>query len=103
MKETTVHLDNEAALSTGLLAAVADKHKLSRVRMSPKVHNAVVHNINWGSFDNDPVMKSFCHLYDASPRAGLKHGDECGTMYGAPVVLDDSLASRYLVIESVPY
>jgi hypothetical protein len=103
MRETIVVLDSETALNTGVSAAVADKHKIARVRMSPKVHNSVVHNIQWGRFDNDPVMQSFCHLYDASARADLKHGDECGTLYGAPVVLDDSLATRYLVIESVPY
>lgn len=103
MRKTIVQLTSEEALSTQLTAAVADSHRLTRVLMSPKVHNAVVHTFQWGRRENDPVMHKFCDLYDASPRSGLKHGDECGTLYGVPVVLDESLAARYLILESVPY
>jgi len=103
MKEITVHLNSEDALSTGILAAVADKHKLKRVRISYNLHNTVVKTFRFGRSEDDPVLSKFCDVYDASALANLEHGDKCGILYGTPVVLDDYLASRSLVIESEPY
>lgn len=101
-RDTKFKYDNELALHTNWQTALADNHQATRVRIPVKSHNAVIKTYQFGRETLTAVPKNFCDLYDASARAGLQHGDECGTLLGIPVFLDSTLADGHLAIESEP-
>jgi hypothetical protein len=104
MRETTVVLDSENAFANGVRAAVADKHKVIRVRISPPLRHAMLfyENLTRVEVDNNPVLKNFFYLFDPVSRKDAGAAAPCGWLYGAEVFADDKLTGYSLVIESQP-
>jgi hypothetical protein len=101
-RDTKFKYDSDLALHTNWQTALADSYQATRVRIPIKSHNAVTKTYQFGRDNLAAVPKTFCDLYDASTRAGLQHGDHCGTLMGIPVYLDATLADGHLAIESEP-
>jgi hypothetical protein len=101
-RETKFRYDCDQVLLPNWKLAMQEDHKVVKVRIPPRSHRAVIRTLQFGRDNLKAVPKSFCDLYDENTRAGLKNGDECGTLLGVPVFLDETLAEGYLALESEP-
>jgi hypothetical protein len=102
MRETKFAFDSMATLAASWKSATQDRHKVVKVLIPRNSHNAVVKTYLWGRDNLAAVPKEFCDVYDGSTRALMQDDDECGTLFGVPVFIDDSLARGFLTLESEP-
>jgi hypothetical protein len=70
--------------------------------MAVSVHNHSVNQLWFSVRDSDEAMKQLFKCYDPIIQYDLKHSEQCGTMLGVPVFLDDTLKARLMIIESEP-
>lgn len=103
MRETPVLLDNMDALTKGIMAAVADKHHLVKVRISQTLHNLISLESCHEEVEADSILRDFRNYYDAGSKAGILHTELSGCLYGADVFIDGHLEGHRLVIVSAPY
>jgi hypothetical protein len=101
-RQTLIELDCELALHTGIQSALADKHRLTKMRISSTLHNVIVHS---GGFSRPEVeasqtLRHFRNYYDPSYRNGILHSELCGTFLGTEVFLDGHLEGHTMVAES---
>ena len=101
MRETTVVLDSENALASGVTAAVADKYRLTKVRISTSLHHMISAIQNHNTVREDPILRNFGNLYD-SIQGRTFHTEKCGYFFGVEVFNDGRLTGNTLVIESQP-
>ena len=101
-RQTLIELDCELALHTCIQSAVADKYRLTKVMISPTLHNVIVHSSGFSrpEVEASPALLNFRNYYDPSYRKGILHNELCGTFLGTEVFLDGHLEGHTLVAES---
>jgi hypothetical protein len=97
-RETRLVLDSALAIHTACQTAVHDDFVIRRVRMARPVHNALA--VCWTIRDADEAMQKLKLYYDPIPKSDMKDGEPCGTFLGKPVVIDDTLKRRLMILES---
>lgn len=98
LRKTKIVLDSGLAIHTGCQTAVHENFVIRRVRMARSVHNALA--VCWTVRDDDEAMQQLKLYYDPIPHSRMKDGEPCGTFLGKPVVVDDTLKARLMVVES---
>lgn len=99
-RETVVILDTDEALHAGLTKAIADKHRLTQVRMSYSLHSLMVSQF---TSRDDPVLLRIIDCYDPVQLKHIPIGDPSGVFYGVNVYRDETLQGAKLVLESEPF
>lgn len=100
MRETEVELENELSLHVGWQTALADDHKVHRVRMSYILHDNVVRSIESDTVGHIPAL--IRNMYDPDTRAYIPSDEPCGFMLGVPVFRDADVFDDILILESYP-